>query len=352
MAGLSAAWDAFWGRGEASVTVPSMDGSFRPNTRLDDASRLIAAPGIDNAVAHGGRLLVSQGRSVLAFDRTGGRLEHVAEYAAPVSALASDGSRLAVALDDGAVTLDGQAVALNMGKGSATALAFRPDGTLLVGVGSQSHPASRWCLDLMSRGKDGAVWEVARDGSARLLASGLAHVGGLCAMPDGAVLVSESWQHRLVAVQGKERRVLLSDLPAYPGRVLPAAGGYYLCLFAPRSQMVEFVLREPEFRRRMVTRLPEAQWMAPCLRVTGQHQEPVQGGGIRHLGIHKPWAPSRSYGLVARLDAAAQAVESWHSRSDGQSHGVTSVALMGGRPVVTAKGDGVLLELDQAEVRA
>ena len=40
-------------------------------------------------------------------------------------------------------------------------------------------------------------------------------------------------------------QAVLSDLPAYPGRIAPARdGGFWLALFAPRNQLVEFVLRE------------------------------------------------------------------------------------------------------------
>ena len=38
---------------------------------------------------------------------------------------------------------------------------------------------------------------------------------------------------------------VLADLPAYPGGSALAGDGYWLALFAPRSQLVEFVLREP-----------------------------------------------------------------------------------------------------------
>ena len=47
------------------------------------------------------------------------------------------------------------------------------------------------------------------------------------------------------------------------------------------------------------------------------------------MGIHKPWAPSRSYGLVVRLDAAMRPVASFHSRANGHRHGVTSAIEVG-----------------------
>ena len=56
------------------------------------------------------------------------------------------------------------------------------------------------------------------------------------------------------------------------------------------------------------------------------------------MGIHKPWSPSRSYGLVVRLDAAMQPVTSFHSRANGTRHGVTSAVETDGRVLVASKG--------------
>ena len=63
------------------------------------------------------------------------------------------------------------------------------------------------------------------------------------------------------------------------------------------------------------------------------------------MGIHKPWAPSRSYGLLARLDEALQPLFSLHSRADGARHGVTAAAEHGGRVFVAARGGDAVLAL-------
>ena len=86
-------------------------------------------------------------------------------------------------------------------------------------------------------------------------------------------------------------------------------------------------------------------WMAPTLRAGTDYKEPVQGGGIRHLGIQKPWGPTRSYGLVIKVEGARRVVKSLHSRSDGIRHGITSVAEWGNRIVASSKGDGALIVL-------
>ena len=62
-----------------------------------------------------------------------------------------------------------------------------------------------------------------------------------------------------------------------------------------------------------------------------------------------PWSPSRSYGLVARLDREMRLVESFHSRANGRRHGVTSVIATGSRALVAARGGGVILAIDDRE---
>ena len=63
------------------------------------------------------------------------------------------------------------------------------------------------------------------------------------------------------------------------------------------------------------------------------------------MGVVKPWAPPRSYGLVIRLDASGQPVFSLHSRVDGTNHGIVSAIECGGWLYMIAKGPGRVLRL-------
>ena len=138
--------------------------------------------------------------------------------------------------------------------------------------------------------------------------------------------------------------MLLDDLPGYPARLTAAgSGGFWLSVFAPRDQLVEFILQERPFCARMMNEVEPDYWMAPAL-VSGQtFLEPLQGGAIRQLGKLKPWAPSRSYGLLVRLNAHLQPVASFHSRADGRHHGITSAVEMSGRVVLTSKGGNAVI---------
>jgi hypothetical protein len=106
---------------------------------------------------------------------------------------------------------------------------------------------------------------------------------------------------------------------------------------------VEFVLREDDFREEMMRTIPKQYWVAPALATGGDCLEPMQFGGIKALGIQKPWAPPHSYGLVARLDRNGEPVESLHSRVGGRYHGVTAAIEAAQGLVVVSKGSGRVL---------
>jgi hypothetical protein len=178
------------------------------------------------------------------------------------------------------------------------------------------------------------------------LAEGLQYAFGVAVSGDD-VLVSESWRHRLVAIAPDgSRRAVLDHLPVYPSRLSPAAsGGFWLTAFAARTQLVEFVLRENAYRRRMMKEIDPRYWIAPKLKSGQSFLEPMQGAHIKTMGVVKPWAPPRSYGLVIRLDASGVPMFALHSRVDGVNHGIVAAVELNGALYAVAKGPGRLLRL-------
>ena len=234
-----------------------------------------------------------------------------------------------------------------------TALVATAD-QLYVANGSASNAAADWQRDLLERNATGSIWRIdLANGASTRLADNLAWPAGL-ALDAGALVFSEAWKHRLVLLDERHQGkfdILQADLPAYPGRISPAADGYWLALFAPRSQLVEFVLREPAYCRRMMADVPQRFWVAPRLRSGASFYESLQGGAVKHLGMVKPWAPTMSAGLCVKLDAAFQPRSSLQSRADGITHGVTSAAEHGGQLFVAARGDGVVVALPLADMQ-
>ncbi|MES0047644.1 hypothetical protein [Mesorhizobium sp. M0053] len=333
-------------RGKA-VTIPPLDGAFRPNTRLDDAPVFAGLIEPDNLLVADGRLLASSGNAIYSL---AAEVEPkvVETFPSPITALAlSLSGELTVGLESGKLLVAGKEVSLPSGVSCITALAYAEDDTLWLANGSAEHAPSLWAADLMKKGASGSLWRRdAAGGGFRKVAGEIAFPYGL--HPTGRdVLVSESWRHQLVRFDGAtgSRSTVLTHLPGYPARLAPAGdGGAWLALFAPRNRLIEFVLQETHYRRDMIDQVPPAYWVAPALASNRSFLEPLQCGGIRTMGIHKPWSPSRSYGLVVKLDRTMQPQFSLHSRADGTRHGICSVAEKDGLLFIASRGGDCVLD--------
>jgi hypothetical protein len=145
--------------------------------------------------------------------------------------------------------------------------------------------------------------------------------------------------------------IVMQNLPGYPARLHgDGRGGFYLGIFARRTHLIEFVLKEDDFREEMMATMPPDLWVAPAYAATGDCLEPMQIGQVKALGIQKPWAPPRSYGLLVHLDANGEAVDSIHSRAGGRFHGITGACATPQGVVIAARGAGQLL-LDTGDLR-
>lgn len=348
--------DRFFGRGKYAVTVPAMDGPLLPNSLLDNASIVTEVTEPDNLVVAGGEVYFTSGRGLYQMndDATGNR--QVREFPSDVTALAATGDgRMVACLRNGniAVWREGNAPRFfedptKQRLNCLTAITAGAGDEVFFTNGSRSNGPKAWAKDLMERNASGSVWRFnISTGACTQLASNLGFPAGVLCTTN-KLIVSEAWKHRLLAIdlERKERpQVLLADLPAYPSRIIPDSGGngYWLCLFAPRSQLIEFVLREHAYRNRMMAEAPPEFWIAPALRSGASFLEPLQGGGVKRMGILKPWAPTRSYGLVVRLDTDFHVTESFHSRADGTRHGITSVVATPSGMLVTSRGGNAVL---------
>jgi len=346
--------DQLLGRGSAAITVPVMDGTLKPNRVLDEAAVVAELPGLDDLASDGTHLYASAGTALLRLQDDA--LTELRRFDAAITAIAlSARGRIAVALAGQRVlVLDGSGAEIarldTLGPQrlhAANALAFEGEDALLVSDGSLQHAPAHWCHDLMTRGRSGRVarWRMCGSG-VEVLAQGQAYAYGVLAQVD-AVLHSESWRHRILRTDSRGTRPLLSELPAYPSRMVPAAGGgFWLTCFACRTQLVEFVLREDAYRRRMVEEIAPAYWIAPALSSGRSFLEPLQGAGVKSMGVLKPWAPPRSYGLVMKVSADGHIERSLHSLVDGRHHGITAVAEHGGALYALSKGSGRLLKVE------
>jgi hypothetical protein len=350
--------DRLLGRGDATITVPSFDGALKPNQMLERAEIVGQFDAPEDLATDGKALYIADGMTILRLE--GAARTEVRRFERPVTALCC--------LPDGgiAVALDGREVQVFASPSAASAavtftdpsmcavnaLAPGPGRTLVATDGSTARPYSQWVHDLMERGRSGRVLVLDLESrSMRTLASGLRYAFGVCAAGSD-LFVSESWRHRVIALGADgSQRTVLEHLPVYPSRLSPAAsGGFWLTAFAARTQLVEFVLRENAYRRRMMAEIDPEYWIAPKLKSGQSFLEPMQGAHIKTMGVVKPWAPPRSYGLVIRLDGDGVPLYAVHSRVDGVNHGVVAAVELDGALFAIAKGPGRLLRMPLAGI--
>lgn len=340
------------GRGGSSLSVPILDGAFKPNNLLEEAEVLLERHDLeDMALAPDGTLFVAAGAEVLAIE--GGAARLVERHADRVTALTilRDGSRV-VALGD-RVLIEGRAIPVSEAGGrrfkAITALSAMADGRILICDASARCDGAQWQYDLMTKGRSGRLLALEPgSGKAELLQNDLAWASGALECRSG-VLVSESWRHRL-RFAGKGDA--MGELPGYPARITPTAdGGFWLSLFSGRAQIVEFVLQENAFRREMMETIDPKHWISPALSSGVDFLEPLQSGGVKHMGILKPWAPPRSYGLAVRCDANRIPLMSVHSRVGGTHHGIVTTLERGNEVLALSKGAGRILRMDLEAIR-
>ncbi len=331
-----------------TITIPPLDGAFRANTDLEEAPLFAELERPDNMALWNGQIVASSGKALFSFGKKG-KVKKLAEYDDEITALAvSPRGALAVGLENGVLLLDGEKLDMPSSVKCITALDFAPDGTLWLANGSATNPPSAWAKDLMEKNASGSVWKYPVGGTVFLkVGDDLAFPYGLLA-DDDSVVVSESWRHRLLrmdAKSGKTRNLLL-HIPGYPARLTRAAdGGAWMSVFAPRNRLVEMVLREKHYRYDMMASVPREFWIAPSLSSGNSFLEPLQCGGMKLMGIHKPWSPSRSHGMVVHLDAAMMPTTSFHSRANGRRHGTCSAVEHEGQLFVAAKGGNCIVTL-------
>lgn len=354
---LMRARDRFFGIGEADTSVPVFDGPLKPDNRLEVAAVFLEAEGLDDlCVDAAGRLFVSAGDAVLAVDRDG-VAEPFTRLPGTVQALAAYRGGLVAATRDSlhfvGGQLDGRVVPLADGMVAhcVNALCESPQGTLLISDGSAAVDHADWSRDLLSLGRTGRLLEYFPDsGEFQVRFSDMAYCYGVCAH-EGGMLGSEPWRHRVVVVRDGKAVTGCGEIPGYPSRIVPASGGgFWLTVFAPRSQLLEFVLREDAFRLEMMATVEPRYWVAPALSSGQDFLEPLQQGSVRQMGILKPWAPPRSYGLVIRLGQDLSPRYSVHSRVGGRRHGITAVVEFDGALLALSKGSASVVRIPLSEI--
>jgi hypothetical protein len=349
--------------------IPPLDGALSPNDRLDACVPIgEPLPGVDDVVVdRDGAVYASAGRRVLKLSGPGFATRAlVAEFNGDAGGLAlhPDGRLLVCVAGRGLAALDPANPAPRWceaagGRAFAglTAVTAAPDGRIFAVEGSVGRPPDQWRRDLMEKRRNGRLVGISpRLDAAEVLLHDLAYPYGVAIAADGGSLwFTESWAHRVSALpldrSAAAPEVKVGNMAGYPARLHgDGHGGFLLAMFARRTHLIEFVLKEDDFREEMIATMNPDYWIAPALAGGADCLEPMQIGSVKALGIQKPWAPPRSYGLVVHLDGEGEATDSLHSRAGGRFHGVTGACATPQGVVIAAKGTGRLL-LDPGGLR-
>jgi hypothetical protein len=338
-------------------SVPRMETGLRPNLRLDEAAELVS-PGEtlpdDIAVTISGRTVISSGTALLQL--TNGGVTEFAECGGSVSAITAAGESIIAAVHgrglvavgpSGAVTVVSEDASLRSG---VTAMCVLRDGTVLAAIGSTTPEVEEdWGRALLAGDASGRLVRVS-GATVSVEADGLAWPAGLAPAGDGEVVVSLSLDHRVearsVADLTLAGRPLATNLPVYPGRIVEHAGGHWLTAPRPRNRVTEMLLDEPRLIDEMTSGLGREQWFIPRLESGDLFTEAMQMGQLRVLGTVKSWAPSRSAGVIFRLDDEGRIAQSAHARVDSPRHGATGIAVSGDHVLVALRGHRSVLRLD------
>jgi hypothetical protein len=324
-------------------SIPPLDGAFSPNDRLDACTPIgDPLPGLDDAVAdNNGAIYVSAAKRILKLSGSGFETRQlVAEFDGEAGGLAMhpDGRLLVCVAGRGLAAIDParpEPLWLERIEGRSLAgllsVTAAPDGRIFAVEGSAGRVPNQWRHDLMEKRSNGRL--ISCDAT---MASACVELSNL-QYPYGVSVAADS--------NGQQQpEVVLRNLPGYPARIHPdGRGGFYLGVFARRTHLVEFVLKEDDFREEMMTTIAPDYWVAPAFAGGADCLEPMQIGSVKALGIQKPWAPPRSYGLLAHLNGDGEATDSIHSQAGGRFHGITGACATPQGAVIVARGAGRLL---------
>lgn len=343
--------------------IPAMDGSLRPNDILEQllvVEKSVQEPD-DLVVDATGNLYVSTKNQVLKLSGDRYKEQMVAvEFAGLAGGLNlhPDGRLMVCVEGIGLALVDktGKITWIKSAAGRpircATSAVVGPDGSIYITDGSAHHNPRDWVRDLMEKRAGGRLIQYRPETKkCDVLLTDLSYPNGIVLSSDQKhIILSESWNHTVSRypignISQMAKEIVIPNLPGYPGRIVSSSdGGYWVCLFAARTALVEFVLTETKFRKEMMQLMEPPHWVAPALSSGEDHFEPLQGGGIKVLGIIKPWAPPRSYGLVVKMDENFEIVESFHSRADRKRHGITGLCQHNGDLYIVSKGHGLILK--------
>jgi ribose transport system permease protein len=154
-------------------------------------------------------------------------------------------------------------------------LDIAPDGRIFFSEATVRFDMHEWMVDaLEARGNGRIICYDPRDGTTRTVVPGIRFANGVCVAHDGrSVFFASTWsctieRYWLEGPKKGRTETVIANLPGYPDNINRASDGtYWLALVGIRTPAFDLALRKPGFRRRMVQRVAQDEWLFPQMNV-------------------------------------------------------------------------------------
>lgn len=150
-------------------------------------------------------------------------------------------------------------------------LDIAPDGRIFFSEATIRFDVSEWMVDALEARPNGRIICFdPRTNTTRTVIPKLLFPNGVCMTSDGqSILFAETWGCRITRYwfdgpKSGQSEVIMPNLPGYPDNINRSSDGHYWCAFVGmRAPTFDLALRMPGFRKRMVERIPNDDWIYP-----------------------------------------------------------------------------------------
>jgi ribose transport system permease protein len=181
-------------------------------------------------------------------------------------------------------------------------LDIAPDGRIFFSEATIRYNTEEWPLDSLEGRGNGRIIEYdPRNGKTHTIIPNLKFANGVCMAYDGeSFFFAETYgccikRYWFAGPKTGKIEDVIANLPAVPDNINRASDGNYWCgLVGMRTPTFDLALRMPRFRRRMVYRVAQDEWMLPNLNTGCLIKFDIEGnilecfwdrGGEKHPSI-------------------------------------------------------------------
>lgn len=155
-------------------------------------------------------------------------------------------------------------------------LDIAPDGRIYFSDATKRYEMETWSLDLLEGRGNGRLlcYDPATE-TTKTVCDNLVFPNGVCVTHDGQhLLVASTWTCSILIFDLKRMqdgpRYFMRGLPGYPDNINRASdGGYWIALAGMRSPVIDLVMEDPGFRKRMAKTVPPTNWLFGNLNTGG-----------------------------------------------------------------------------------